>query len=147
LTGRDQLKAIELLVNRNVNLEVETQNKWRPIHFVCSNKNNLSEADRIEAIKLLIEKNVDVEAETSSGTRPLNLLCTVETNLNRKRVVEVIRLLIERCSDLNLSDSESISNGQDDGSDGLMTYIFSQLLNMTNKQKVNVIRTMIDLDQ
>ena len=48
------IEIIQLLINKNVNLECEDPNKWRPIHYACK-------YNTLDVIQLLIDKNVNLE--------------------------------------------------------------------------------------
>lgn len=36
LNSQDQISAIQMLIEQKVDLEVNTNNNWRPIHFITS---------------------------------------------------------------------------------------------------------------
>ena len=53
-----------IIINHyNFNLEAMTKNSWRPIHFVCSQSNNLNSSEQLKSIELLIGRNVNLEVK------------------------------------------------------------------------------------
>lgn len=57
-----------ILVDNGVNLEVETMQGNRAIHYICRLWKD------INAIRLLIDKDVDIEIEDSEHRKPMSFL-------------------------------------------------------------------------
>ena len=55
-----------------IDLECETKNKWRPIHFICRNSTP-------EMITFIIKKGVALECKTKDKWRPVHLICRFST--------------------------------------------------------------------
>ena len=75
-----RLEIIKLFVEndkKNINLEQENSNKWRPIHYALQNCS-------FEVIKYLIDKGADPESETKDKFRPIHFAC------NREEVQPVV---------------------------------------------------------
>ena len=75
-------KMIKYLIDKNINLEAETIDKWRPIHLLCKYQDN-------EIIQYLINKNVKLETETSYNCRPIHLICEYQNN-------KMIQIMIDK---------------------------------------------------
>ena len=73
---------INFIINKNVNLECETIHGWRPIHFICFNKNE-------NMINLIIDKGVSLKCKTISGLYPLDLIF-VNENIKYETVLDKI---------------------------------------------------------
>lgn len=71
------LSLLKQLVGKGVNLEVETQYKYRPIHILCTGSN-------IKNIMHLVNIGVDLEKENNDGMKPVDLIC-------QRRTLETIR--------------------------------------------------------
>ena len=79
-------EMIRYIIDKGVNLEVETQNNWYPnwypIHFVCKHSTP-------EMIRYIIDKGVNLEVETQSNWRPIHIICRYSTP-------EMIRYIIDK---------------------------------------------------
>ena len=74
-------EIIKYIIDKGVNLEVETNYKWRPIHFVCRYSTP-------EIIKYLIDKGVNLEVEDNEKKRPIHYICRYSTPEIIKYVVD-----------------------------------------------------------
>jgi hypothetical protein len=99
----ESLNMIKKIIDKNIDLEVEDEDKFRPIHYVCSDITNLIGKDQLEVIKLLINKNVNLEVETNYTNykwRPIHFVCSNNTNLTGGYQLEAIKLLVNKNVDL-----------------------------------------------
>jgi ankyrin repeat protein len=72
---------IKYIIDKNVDLECEDSDKWRPIHFIC----NFSTP---EMIKYIIDKHVELECETIYKWRPIHFICKYSTLKMLKYIVD-----------------------------------------------------------
>jgi hypothetical protein len=125
----------------NINLEAKTNDGWRPIHFICSESNNLKDEQQLDAIKLLIEYGVDLEAETNYKSKPIHLICSDSTNLRDQNQLAAITLLIESNVNLEVTDRQNWKP---------VHYVCSNHTNMKNEHQFEAIKLLvnksIDLD-
>ena len=79
-------ETLKYIFNNMIDLESETNDKWKLIHLACRYQS-------IDIIKFLIEKKVNLESETIIKNRPINIACCYQS-------IDVIKLLIENKIDL-----------------------------------------------
>jgi hypothetical protein len=102
LNSSDQLRAIKVMIETKIDLNVCTDKKHRPIHFVCSEYNNLDSGDKLEAIKLFVTNdNVDLEVVDQGGFYPIYYIC-FKTNFNSSDQLKAIKLFVERKVNLEI---------------------------------------------
>ena len=68
------------VINNMINLEFE--DNWRPIHFVCR-------YGTFEMLKLLVDKGVNLECENNDKWRPIHFVC-------RHGTFEMLKLLLDK---------------------------------------------------
>ena len=87
-------EIIKYIIDKNViDLEAETNDGWKPIHFICRYSTP-------EIIKYIIDKNViDLEAKTNDGWKPIHFICRYSTP-------EIIKYIIDK----NVVDLEAETN-------------------------------------
>ena len=56
------------LISHAINIEQETSDNWRLIHFICKYR-------KLPIIKHIVEKGVNLECETKNGWRPIHFVC------------------------------------------------------------------------
>lgn len=82
---------IEYLLDKNVDLEVETELKWKPIHYLL--KYNRS----VNIHRKLLDHNVNIECQISGGWYPVHFLCRYSTK-------EIAQLYIDMEISLETTD-------------------------------------------
>jgi hypothetical protein len=71
------LNIITYLVSKGIDIECQTNNKWRPIHFAIKSAEE-------NVLKFFVEKGADIECETNNGWRPIHLICHEDIPKNIK---------------------------------------------------------------
>lgn len=114
--------VIRLLIDKNVNLEVTTSEKSKPIHILCEHD------DDDELIKYLIDvKKVDIESEDVCGFRVIHYVCW-------KGSIDLIKYIIGKTKDYT-TDIRFDTNK--------CTSLSNILIKNTNA--VNIIKTFFNL--
>jgi len=72
--------VIKYLIDKNIDLECKTNDKWKPIHLLCKYSNDSN------VIKYLIDKNIDLECKTN---KLIDILCN-------KNMLEILQYLINK---------------------------------------------------
>lgn len=77
------LKVLEYAYSQSKNIDLESQDKdgWRPIHIVCKNQD-------IEKINFLLKKNIDINCQVKGWT-PMHILSYLRMN---EQVIELLEL-------------------------------------------------------
>ena len=65
-------EIIKYIIDKNVNLEVESNKSWRPIHYIC-------QYSTPEMIQYIIDKGVNLEVSNINGWRPIHFICKYST--------------------------------------------------------------------
>jgi ankyrin repeat protein len=79
LKNKCQLNAIKTLVKAGAELDVADDEKLRPIHYICSDMNNMSGNEQLDAIRMLIEKGVELDVADHNGMRQFITFVQVTT--------------------------------------------------------------------
>jgi len=67
---------IDIYIEKELNLECETNNKYKPIHFICDH----STPEMIKyIIDIYIEKGLNLECKTKCDYRPIDFICSHST--------------------------------------------------------------------
>lgn len=90
----------------NIDLEIETNAKWRPIHYVCSNCTKLKDEHQLKAIKLLIDKKVNLESEDGSTWRPIHHACSYFTHMKDIYRLKAVKLLTDNKINLEAENGD-----------------------------------------
>ena len=61
-------EMIKYIVDKGINFECDTVEKWRPIHIICCISGDQ------EIIKYFIDKGVSLDFKTNCGKKPLDLI-------------------------------------------------------------------------
>ena len=65
---------IKLLISKGINMEVQNEFGWKPIHFMC--RYGFADNDEsINLIKHVINTGIDMECETNDNWRPVHFVC------------------------------------------------------------------------
>lgn len=83
-------KALEILIEKGVKLELEDKNKLRPIHYACK-------FGHPHIVKLLIENKVDINCTDIPGPRPIHYACG-------NGCIDIVKLLIDNGGVLNFKN-------------------------------------------
>lgn len=86
---------MQLFIEQNVNLDVETNKNLRPIHFASSKMNNFISDNQLKAVIMLINQKVDMNAMSNDGMRPFHHFCSGITNMDTENLQKVIELFVE----------------------------------------------------
>ena len=89
----DMLKKL-IESSKDIDLEAQTDDNWRPIHIICSISTNMIDKDRINAIKLMIKYDIDINFYTNNNNRPIDLICELDKIISKEYYIEAVQLLI-----------------------------------------------------
>jgi len=80
--------------SKDIDLEAQTEDNWKPIHIICSILTKMIDKERINAIKLMIKHDIDINIYTNNNDRPIDLLCDLDKIISREYYIEAVQLLI-----------------------------------------------------
>lgn len=125
---------LDIYLEKNYNLECETEDKWKPIHIICR-------YSTIETIKYIfniyLENNYDLECENIEYCNPLHLICFFQTS-------EIIRYVFDIYANKDLLKYSVCDNyiygvSLNSKADSEITkYVFDICLDMVGKKNINI---------
>lgn len=90
----DSAQIVEFLLNAGANLEQETFDFEKALHFAC-------EFNNLPVVECLVQSGADINCVNLDGKSPLSLACSRQKNV---RSLSIIKFLIDNGADLNNSD-------------------------------------------
>jgi hypothetical protein len=84
--------VLKHVIDNTIDLECETNEGWKPIHFICRYSTP-------EMIKYIIDKRVKLECETNEGWKPIHFICRYSTP-------EMIKYIIDKRVKLECETNE-----------------------------------------
>lgn len=90
----DSAQIVELLLNAGANLEQETFDFEKALHFAC-------ELNNPPVVECLVQSGADINCVNLDGKSPLSLACSRQKNV---RSLSIIKFLIDNGTDVNNSD-------------------------------------------
>lgn len=90
----DSAQIVELLLSAGANLEQETFDFEKALHFAC-------EFNNPPVVECLVQSGADINCVNLDGKSPLSLACSRQKNV---RSLSIIKFLIDNGADLNNSD-------------------------------------------
>jgi ankyrin repeat protein len=80
-------EIIKYIIDKEINLEHNNNNGWRPIHFICRYHSP-------SLIKYIINKNVNIDCITNTGWKPIHFIYRYST-------LEMMSLILFKCEEKN----------------------------------------------
>lgn len=90
----DSAQIVEFLLNAGANLEQETFDFEKALHFAC-------EFNNPPVVECLVQSGADINCVNLDGKSPLSLACSRQKNV---RSLSIIKFLIDNGADVNNSD-------------------------------------------
>lgn len=90
----DSAQIVEFLLNAGANLEQETFDFEKALHFAC-------EFNNLPVVECLVQSGADINCVNLDGKSPLSLACSRQKNV---RSLSIIKFLIDSGADVNNSD-------------------------------------------
>lgn len=90
----DSAQIVEFLLNAGANLEQETFDFEKALHFAC-------EFNNLPVVECLVQSGADINCVNLDGKSPLSLACSRQKNV---RSLSIIKFLIDNGADVNNSD-------------------------------------------
>lgn len=90
----DSAQIVELLLDAGANLEQETFDFEKALHFAC-------EFNNLPVVECLVQSGADINCVNLDGKSPLSLACSRQKNV---RSLSIIKFLIDNGADVNNSD-------------------------------------------
>lgn len=124
----------KILKMDKIDKEAIASNNFTPLHFICSDQNNLTEAKQYEAICFAVNTKLDFEAETIQLFRPIHFICSLLTKMKGNIQYEAIKLLVNHGVDLNVKNHYN---------DYPLHFVCSNKTNLYEENQYNAIKLLI----
>lgn len=100
--SRNQLKAVEWLVNKGANLNLKTNRGTTALHTVCTPSSVKGTSNYYAIAKVLVNAGADVNAKDNSGKTPLH-------RASQCGPKDIVKLLLDNGADKKIKDYEGFT--------------------------------------
>jgi ankyrin repeat protein len=98
-------KMIKYYIKKGADLEAVDCDKWRPIHYICCDQNNLNSKDQLKAIKYLADREIAKTSNIGNDLVTINYICSHENNLCSTDQLVAIKYLADIGINMEIKDS------------------------------------------